>query len=385
VFVGLFTLFAWWAHDESSILPPDDFVEYWAAGRLNLNGGNPYDAEQLVPLEREAGRPVQEAVMMWNPPWTLSFVMPIGALSPRTAQFVWLGVHFLCVMVSAGMLWFVFGGRMSHVWVAGALALSFAPTKFLLLSGQISGFLLLGLSGFLWGVRQRRFIVAGLFATLVAVKPHLFLLLWITFLLEGFRHRQGRTILLSGILFGGLAGLVPLLINPEVYHQYFAAMKAGPPSDSGNEAQVALEQWQHPLLSYQLRMWLAPTQFWIQFLPTLLATAGWVVYWFLNRTTWDWDAQLPWLILLALLTASYGAWGYDLVVLLLPLIRIAVSLASAPIERSTLVIVAVYLSLNLVAWTRKEHQEFIWLTPAVLAASVLWHLWNRAGKHHPTQ
>src|SRR2546425_7820696 len=64
------------------VLPPDDFVEYWAAGRLNASGENPYDPDRLVPLERETGRDVDEAGMMWNPPWTLTLAMPFGLLDP---------------------------------------------------------------------------------------------------------------------------------------------------------------------------------------------------------------------------------------------------------------------------------------------------------------
>src|ERR1700758_2168136 len=63
---------------DRSIMPPDDFVEYWAAGRLNAHGENPYDPAKLFPLEKGAGRTTlpldsagnETAVMMWNPPWT---------------------------------------------------------------------------------------------------------------------------------------------------------------------------------------------------------------------------------------------------------------------------------------------------------------------------
>jgi hypothetical protein len=55
----------------------DDYVEYWAAGRLNLNGSNPYAADQLLPLERAAGRKT-EVLLMWNPPWTLALAMPLS-------------------------------------------------------------------------------------------------------------------------------------------------------------------------------------------------------------------------------------------------------------------------------------------------------------------
>src|SRR6266849_560672 len=78
---------------DRSIMPPDDFVEYWAAGRLNAHGENPYDGANLLPLEREAGRDTDVPVMMWNPPWTLTFVMPIGLLESRLGQLIWLLLH----------------------------------------------------------------------------------------------------------------------------------------------------------------------------------------------------------------------------------------------------------------------------------------------------
>ena len=34
----------------------DDFVEYWAAGKLNLTGGNPYDPVQIKAMEMQTGR-----------------------------------------------------------------------------------------------------------------------------------------------------------------------------------------------------------------------------------------------------------------------------------------------------------------------------------------
>src|SRR5262245_1983579 len=73
-------------------LPLFDFVEYWAAGRLNAHGENPYDPERVHELERQAGR-TEEGVLMWNPPWTLTLVMPFGLFPARlvqTAQLLWL-------------------------------------------------------------------------------------------------------------------------------------------------------------------------------------------------------------------------------------------------------------------------------------------------------
>ena len=66
----------------SDIWPPDDFIEYWAAAKLTLDGENPYDPALLLPLQLANGRATDEAVMMWNPPWSLAVVLPLG-LAPR--------------------------------------------------------------------------------------------------------------------------------------------------------------------------------------------------------------------------------------------------------------------------------------------------------------
>jgi len=48
-----------------------DFVEYWSASRLLLNGGNPYAPDELLQLQRSVGWGSGTALIMWNPPWTL--------------------------------------------------------------------------------------------------------------------------------------------------------------------------------------------------------------------------------------------------------------------------------------------------------------------------
>src|SRR5688572_25535291 len=78
---------------DPTIWPPDDFVEYWAAAKLTLDGQNPYAAELLLPLQQAAGRDTSEAIMMWNPPWALPVVLPLGLLGAREAQLLWMLLH----------------------------------------------------------------------------------------------------------------------------------------------------------------------------------------------------------------------------------------------------------------------------------------------------
>src|SRR5438045_4488317 len=73
--------------------PLDDFVEYWAAGRLNADGVNPYDPAAVLREERRAGWQQPEPVMMYNPPWTLALAMLMGTVPLGTARSVWLPIQ----------------------------------------------------------------------------------------------------------------------------------------------------------------------------------------------------------------------------------------------------------------------------------------------------
>src|SRR5215471_17236217 len=64
---------------DREMLKPYDFVQYWSAGRQLLDGRDPYDPDQLVPIQRSMYDGVRKAVMMWNPPWTLPLTLPFAA------------------------------------------------------------------------------------------------------------------------------------------------------------------------------------------------------------------------------------------------------------------------------------------------------------------
>ena len=83
---------------DPTIWPPDDFIEYWSAAKLTLDGQNPYDANLLLPLQQANGRTTDEAVMMWNPPWSLAVVLPLGLIPAREAQLLWLLVNFAAIV-----------------------------------------------------------------------------------------------------------------------------------------------------------------------------------------------------------------------------------------------------------------------------------------------
>lgn len=351
---------------DSSVFPPDDFVEYWAAGHLNAHGQNPYDGNLLLPLEREAGRDTDEPIMMWNPPWTLTLVMPIGLLKARVAQLLWLAVSLGLVVGCADRLWALYGGPLGLRWMAWLLALTFLPTLFVLQAGQIGPFILLGITAFLLAERTGRPWLAGASGVLIAIKPHLVYLFWIALAVWAVRRPLPTRwkVIAGGVLAGLLATAIPLACNPEVIYQYRDAMTQRTP-----------DHWKSPTLGSLLRELLDQDAFKLQFVPTLFGLA-WLaaIGWRDRNRDWDWPDRMPMLVLVSFATASYGAWPFDLVILLPAVIHVAAGLAAVGTRTRIIVAATVYLAVNAAALAMNlagvTSEKFVWIAPTLLVAYV---------------
>ena len=319
---GLLTTQARELLTDPTIWPPDDFVEYWAAAKLTMGGQNPFDGALLLPLQQEAGRDTQDAVMMWNPPWSLPAVLPLGLLPVRSAQLIWLLVHLATVGFCADRLWVQLGGAHDRRWIGWVLALVVMPMAFALSSGQISVFLLLGAVLFLECEQRiasdRRWeYLAGAATVFVAIKPHLAYLLWVGVAADALVRGRWR-VLAGGAATGFLCAVLPLAFNPHVWHQYADALGNRPPA-----------QWLSPTLGTVLRMAFGAEQFRLQFVPVGIGLTWFVWYRWKWSRGWDWTAQLPLVLLVSFCTAPYGAWPFDMV-LLLPAVFAVVIPAASP-------------------------------------------------------
>jgi hypothetical protein len=346
----------------SSALPLYDFVEYWAAGRLNVHGENPYDPQRIHELEREAGRD-DDAILMWNPPWTLPLVMPLGLLDCHTAHLLWLALLFAAIVTSADALWRLYDGPLAQRWIAWLLALTFLPTLFALKVGQIAPLVLLGAVLFLICLKQGREALAGAATVLLAIKPHLSYLFWIALMFWIVERRRWRV--LGGGLLAGVAALAAAaLCNPAVLGQYWHTLTSQPPA-----------QYRSPTLGMALRLLLGEEHFRLQFLALVPGLLWLAPYWLRHRRSWDWSARLPMLLLVSLVTAAYGAWLFDLVLLLVPFLQVAAEIRQEGRRGSWLLAAVVYLAFNVVAAAQLacavEYFAFLWMTPALLLAYVV--------------
>jgi hypothetical protein len=339
-----------------------DFVCFWSSARVIDRGGNPWSAQELLPLQNDNGWACTDPIVMWNPPWALSLVMPFGLLDFAGARLLWFALEAALLLFAAAWAWQLYGGPPSGRGLALLLTASFFPCLLVLRMGQLTPFVLLGLLGFLHFERRGEDFRAGLCAALVAVKPHLVYLFWPALLL--WAARQRRWAVLAGGVAAGLAlSAAPCCCNPHAFACYREALANRPPADVIT-----------PTLGAVLRFALGGEKFWLQFVPPAFGVLWFVPHWFARRAGWDWRAEVPALVFVSLLTTCYGAWAYDLVLLLLPLLRAAAWVRArrpewaAPLVAFHLAVSAAALAMNV---CRFDEFWFVWMLPVLFGAYLL--------------
>src|SRR5262249_20315843 len=187
----------------SGLPPATDFAMYWAAGRLNAFGENPYDPENVFPLERQIDPKQANVFIMYSPPWTLTLLMPFGVLDVRVSQVLWLLFHIVVIFGCVVWIWCLYGGPVRYWWLPPIIAFTFVPALLLLRTGQIGSLILLGTIGFLHFEKHGEDLWAGAMLALTCLKPHIVYLLLLGVLLWVIRQR--RWYVLLGCCLTGLA------------------------------------------------------------------------------------------------------------------------------------------------------------------------------------
>ncbi|WP_263353638.1 glycosyltransferase family 87 protein [Acidicapsa acidisoli] len=331
-----------------------DFVEYWAAGHQLIYHKNPYDAEALLGLERSIGFPQQlPAIIMGNPPSALLLVLPLGFVGAKTGELIWELLLFASLAASVQMIRTMYGTTKNLLHL---LAYSFAPVLSCLLSGQITIFLLIGLTLFLRLHRSYPFW-AGASLWLCLLKPHLFLPFGVVLALWIIRTRSFRV--LGGTAFAlAVSSAIVTIMNPLVWMQYAEMMR-----------QERLDRVLIPSPSTMLRQYVYPHTLWLQCLPAGIGCVWALAYFLKRRTEWDWVRDGSLLMLVSVFVAPY-TWFMDQAVLVPALLRGAYLTPS----RTLIAILALMSAVIEIALLRKVpllHSAFyVWSAPGFL----VWYL-----------
>jgi Glycosyltransferase family 87 len=344
-----------------------DFVEYWAATRLLLTGHNPYGPQELFELQRSVGWKESIPLLMWNPPWTLSFTLPFGLASFDVAQFLWLLLNIFIVVFCSKQLWLLYGGLPTAYRRAWLVVLTFAPAYLVLILGQIGPLLLLGLVGFLLCARDKYWKWAGAFTILVSIKPHLLYLFWIALVLWTIEKRQWQ-LLIGVALCGFVAATIPLLFSPSVYTDYIQlnrTAKLPTPYD-----------WQTPTVGGAARLLFGAEKIWLQFVPCFIGIFWLLFHWQKSKNQWEWTQQLPILIIASVATAPF-AWSFDYIVLLPAIIQAASWLWRHQVLSRQSPVIIVYLTIMtlyvLLFFLSPNDFWRFWLGPAFVIAYIIFY------------
>jgi MFS family permease len=343
----------------------NDFVEYWAAARLFVSGGNPYAPAELLKTQQSIGWGEPAALLMWNPPWALSFIWPLGLLNYDIAQFIWFLTHALIIFIGAQILWRIYGAAASETRGAAFAVLTFAPAYFVLLLGQIGPLIVLGLVGFLLALEKQRWSFVGVSLALVSLKPHLLYLFWLALLLWIIKQRRWRALI--GMAVGvGAALVLPLVWNREIYFQYLQMYSA--------PGIVRPQDWATPSLGTALGALIGAQSIWLRAIPGIAGFLWLCWYWRSHSDQWRWPDEMPLLLLVSVTTASF-VWTFDIVVLLPALIQSAVWLANWRARGPHQVVLFSYLAINTILLTGKIYLRndlwYFWAAPAFLALYLL--------------
>lgn len=344
----------------------NDFVAYWAAARQALAGRNPYAVGPVLALEQRVGLAQSAPLLMRNPPWTIAVVAPFGLLPFPVAQRLWFTVCLAAVLVSAKWLWASYHAEAQPPWTAWLATGLFLPIAVVLAIGQISPLVLLGIAGFLHFEKGKRLGWAGAFLFLATLKPHLTFLVWVALLLWSIARRTVKTVAaLASVTI--LASLAAAVLDGEVFGQYFDLLTNG-----GVLAELT------PTISGLLRLSFG-RYYPLQALPGLLALLWLFFHWRRSRVQWQWQQEMPILLLVSLLTVSY-AWLFDQVALL-PCVFQATAWATTSRRSARIGIATLYLGTNaavlaLILWQRTTFW-YVWTAPAWLLLYIVTRVTGR--------
>jgi hypothetical protein len=331
-----------------------DFVEYWAAGRQMVHHANPYDDKAILELELTAGFPPGiSPQVMGNPPSTLLLVLPLGWVGPRVGELLWELLLLAIVLVSIHMLRAMYGFPKNLLHL---LCYSFAPALTCWLAGQVSIFILLGLTLFLRWHLSRPFL-GGVSLWLCLLKPHLFLPFGVVLLLWIFFTRSYK--ILAGTAFAlGASSVIATLVNPAIWAQYAQGMRT-----------QRIDRLPLPCLGAMLRTYILPHTVWLQCLPAALGCAWALGYFLKRRDNWKWVEDGPILMLVSVFVAPYS-WFMDQVILLPAVLHGVYSTRS----RTCIAIVALIsavIEIGAIRGVLLDSKFYLWTAPAWLVWYVL--------------
>jgi hypothetical protein len=202
----------------------EDFIDFYAAGRVTLTGGNVYDVRQLAAAAQAVGDSIHYNPFYY-PPWLAVLVAPVALLPYGMARVIWMGLNVGAWVAGLWLLSEAAGfparaaGNQRQRWLvylAATYLLAWMTWRF----EQLGVLLFASMAIALWAFRTGRYGWGGGALALMATKPTIAVVPVAAMLVWLARKRQWRA--LAG--FAGAAGGL-LLIGLPFLDEYVAALR----------------------------------------------------------------------------------------------------------------------------------------------------------------
>ncbi|NTW09418.1 MAG: DUF2029 domain-containing protein, partial [Anaerolineaceae bacterium] len=227
-----------------------DFRGYYAAARVLMEGGNPYDYFQVVPvLEEVTGRIGNNP--FYYPLWFGWFIAPLTLISFQVARAIWMAVNLIIWIVGLLRLRSLLdfprlGWRTWSLNLLATLLFAWMTWKF-----EQTGILLFAFSvEILIAFKDRQWDRMGIFLAAALIKPNIMLIpvgimaLWLI------RRKIFRPVFIMSVLVLGLI-VVTTILTPDWYQpilrpnfsQGLTEVLDGPGRTTGVRLNTTLMDW----------------------------------------------------------------------------------------------------------------------------------------------
>lgn len=197
-----------------------DFRGYFAAARVLIIGGNPYDYKQLVPILLEVTGHVGNNPYYY-PPWFAWFITPLTWLPFNTARGFWMLFNFIIWVVGLCLLskllnWPDTGWRRWLMYL-------FATFLFALITWRYeqTGIILFTLLvATLTTIHKKKWVWTGLWLTLLLIKPNITIILVIAIIIWLIRRGHWQPLITMCLALASLL-LLTTFATPDWYRPLF--------------------------------------------------------------------------------------------------------------------------------------------------------------------
>jgi hypothetical protein len=220
--------------------------------------------------------------------------------------------------------------------------------------GQITVPMLAALAVFLMTLRRRMYFAAGLALLVVSAKPHLMLPLFAAIVLWCIQERCWSLLTGAAVACAVSAASV-VCFDPKVLAYLHGSAQSAIETQCG--------------IGGVLRDSFGMQHGWLQFVPTVMGMLWFSVHWRRHRHAWDWQEQIPLLLLVSLVTAPYS-WAHDFVLALPALMALGVKLCGT--DSDWTVAAALYGAVQLIIFAYLQDAPKPWQSLACTLWLVLY-------------